>query len=313
MTVRRLLGMDHEAESRGTYHPLLGTNVEIVISAVGPDALAAERLADAAGEAALRELLRLEQVFSIFRPDSDLSLWRSGAAIDPPAELIEVLAAAEHWWRFSAGAFHPAAGALWQCWRRAEAADAPPDPNELARLTAQLATLPFTVVDGELRRVGDCGGVDLHALAKGYIVDRAVEAAGAHEGVIDVLVNAGGDLRHEGGRSRRVGVQNPTDPGGPPARVVELTSGALATSGPVHRGFRIAGRWYGHVLDPRTGYPVEGRPSTTIRARDAMTADALATVIGVLPWTDAADVIGSLDAAALSITAAGQVLAAGDW
>lgn len=299
------------ATSRGVYHPLLGTNVEIRVVATGPGAQAA---AEAGEQAALEEMVRLQAVFSVFDPDSELSRWRAGGADAASDELVEVLAAAQHWWAASGGGFHPATARLRQRWLRAEAEQLLPSDDELAGLAAELRTLPFVVTDGVATRVGDCSGLDLNAIAKGYIVDRGVAVAAGGDGVVDVLVNAGGDLRHVGAEAVRVGVEDPRAPGGEPVRVVDLGEAAMATSGPVHRGFRIGGQWFGHVLDPRTGRPVAERPSTTVRAPDAMTADALATVVGVLDWAEAVRVLQTVPgAAAISIDPAGEVRSSGDW
>ena len=189
-----------------------------------------------------------------------------------------------------------------------------PTDGEVAQLTADLAELPFRVRRGEVTRTGDCSGVDLNAIAKGYIVDRGVGAATAAPGVVDVLVNAGGDLCHHGDRVLRVGVENPSGPGGPPTVVVALADAAIATSGSIHRGFWIAGTWYGHVLDPRTGWPVIDRPSTTVKAPDAMTADAVATVVNVLGWASAAPLVAELpEITALGVDAQGAVQRMGRW
>lgn len=296
------------ATSRGVYHPLLGTNVEIRVSA---DDLAR---AEAGEKAALGEMVRLQSVFSVFDPSSQLSRWRAGGDATPSAELVEVLAAAQHWWRVSGGGFHPATARLRQRWLRAEAEQQLPPSAELKELVASLSDLPYRVEAATATRVADCSGVDLNAIAKGYIVDRGVAAAGATDGVVDVLVNAGGDLRHTGSAILRVGVEDPRNPGGDPIQVVDLTGAALATSGTVHRGFLIGGQWYGHVLDPRTGRPVGERPSTTVRALDAMTADALATVVGVLDWDAAVRVLAEVPgAAALSIDPSGKLRSSGDW
>jgi FAD:protein FMN transferase len=56
----------------------------------------------------------------------------------------------------------------------------------------------------------------------------------------------------------------------------------MATSGLAKRGFRISGTWYSHVIDPRTGWPVDHVSSASVVARNASTADALATVLSVL-------------------------------
>lgn len=303
----------HQQTSTGVYHPLLGTNVEIRVTAAGDSPAAALADAERAEQVALAEMVRLQNVFSVFDPDSELRRWRSDPLLEPPPELVEVLAAAEHWWTVSQGAFHPAIAPLRDRWVRAAADDRVPTDAELSALASSLASLPFTVTDGVVRPTGDCSAIELNAIAKGYIVDRAVAAAEA-AGAITVLVNAGGDLRHSGGAPIRVGVEDPAQPGGQPIRVIELSDGALATSGPVHRGFRVAGHWFGHVLDPRTGWPVVERPSTTIRARDAMTADALATVAGVLDPATASHVLAEVpEAAGLWVAPGGVVTEWGSW
>jgi thiamine biosynthesis lipoprotein len=304
----------HRRTSTGRYHPLLGTNVEIRVDAMSGDAEEAQRQAEAAEQAAVDEMVRLQAIFTVFDEQSDLCRWRTARTDRVPAELVECLAAAEHWWSLSGGAFHPAAAPLRKRWLAAEVDQRLPTGGELNRLTSDLAALPFQVRRGEVVRTGDCSGVDLNAVAKGYIVDRAVDTAARSPGVVDVLVNAGGDLCHRGDRVLRVGVENPTDLGGPPATVVALAGGAIATSGSVHRGFRIAGDWYGHVLDPRTGWPVADRPSTTVRAPDATTADAVATVVNVLGWAGAGRLLADLpEVAVLSVDSQGLVQRAGGW
>ncbi len=304
----------HRRTSTGRYHPLLGTNVEVRVDAVSGDAEEAQRLAEAAENAAVDEMVRLQAVFTVFDPESDLCRWRSGRTDGVPTELAECLAAAEHWWSLSGGAFHPAAARLRERWLAAESDQRLPADVELVRITADLATLPFRARQGQVIRTGDCSGVDLNAVAKGYIVDRAVDTAARSAGVVDVMVNAGGDLCHRGDLVLRVGVENPAELGSAPAAVIALAGGAIATSGSVHRGFRIAGTWYGHVLDPRTGWPVTDRPSTTVRAPDAMTADAVATVVNVLGWADAGPLLADLpQVAVLSVNAQGHVQRRGSW
>lgn len=300
--------------SQGLYQPLLGTNVEIRVTAEAARASDAQAAAEFAERRALDEMVRLQAMFTVFDNDSELCRWRSGRHDAVSAEMVEVLAAAEYWWAVSGGAFHPAAAALRERWLRAEAEQQVPSDVELDALVDDLRELPYTCQGTALVRTGDCTGIELNAIAKGYIVDRGVDAACSIAGVIDVLVNAGGDLRHLGGEQIRVGVEDPRSPGGPPIEVIEFGDGAVATSGPVHRGFRIGSEWFGHVLDPRTGRPVAQRPSTTIRAADAMTADALATVVGVLDWTQACAVLADLpDVAALVVLPAGEVRRSREW
>lgn len=301
------------ATSRGTYHPLLGTNVEVRVSAQAPTPEEARARAAGAEAAVVAEMERLQAVFTIYDAESELSRWRSGRLDEASPELASVLGAAQRWWEFSGGAFHPAVGAVRRRWLRAEAEQELPSGAELDGWALRLAALPFRVEGSLVERTGDCSGVDLNAIAKGYIVDRGVAAA-LRDGACDVLVNAGGDLRHVGDDVVTVGVEDPAAVGGRPLASVVLGNGAIATSGSVHRGFRIGGAWYGHVIDPRTARPVPDRPSTTVRAADAITADALATVVGVLEWEEALSLLDQVPgAAALAVLAGGGLRSAGKW
>jgi FAD:protein FMN transferase len=289
---------------------LLGTVVELRIEAVDAAAAAlAERRA-------LDDIRRLQAVFSVYDPASELCRWRDGSVDVPSAELVEVLALAARWHRRSSGSFNPLTGLFTARWRRAEAEGLAPPDVELETLAGAVATLPYEVVDGRVHRTGDCQSVDLNALAKGWIADRAVASALQTPGVVTVVVNAGGDLAHRGAGSVRVGVENPKRPfdNEPPVDVVQMANAAIATSGGARRGFRVGGRRWSHVLDPRSGRTVEHTLSASVVAADAATADAIATVVGVLPVDEALAFIEPIaDAACLLIDAAGVVHRSRRW
>jgi thiamine biosynthesis lipoprotein len=141
--------------------------------------------------------------------------------------------------------------------------------------------------------------IDLGGIAKGYAVDRAVEAmlnCGATGGLVDI----GGNIRCFGQPSGGkkfwlVGLQNPNDisdfrfpisdfPAGTgmPLLVLQLTDAAVATSGGYRRFALIGGKKYSHIIDPSTGISAENLLSVTIISRTAIDADALSTVVSVL-------------------------------
>lgn len=273
--------------------PLLGAEIRLRVTA------ATEAQADAAQDAAFREIMRLQEIVTVFDEGSELVRWRSGRLERPGPELTEVLRQAHHWWGVSGGAFHPASGVLRAAWLRAEAHGVPPSQAELDTLVAALAQLPFEVDAAGVRRVGDCHSVDLNAIAKGWIVDRAAERAASEPGVTGVLVDAGGDRRALGTESLGDG------PAG---------ASALASLRPDGRGFGVRGRWYSPVLDPRVGRPVEPRGSTEVAAPDAATADALATICAVLAWDEARALVATLPGVGVRVVSAdGRAETAGDW
>ena len=125
--------------------------------------------------------------------------------------------------------------------------------------------------------------LDLGAIAKGFAVDKAVGVLNAR-GVSAALVNLGGNVGvfgpAPGGGPWSVGIQHPRED-----RLigeVRLTEGAVATSGDYDRFFEVDGHRYGHVIDPRTGWPTQGVYSVTVVAPSAVAADALSTAAFVL-------------------------------
>lgn len=265
-----------------THSPMLGTDVEIRVDADPAAALAADA-------AAVGEFERLAAVFSIYDESSELSRWRRGDIDECSAELTEVLTAAEVWHAASGGAFHPAIQPLQLRWQHAAAVDVLPDPAELAELAASCVTLPFTAADGRIERTADCSGVDLNAIARGFIVDRAAVTAFAVPEIDAVMINAGGDLRHLGKGSVLVGIEDPAAlfEGTDPRWRVQVAQAGLSTSGIGKGGFTVAGQSFARLIDPRTGWPVTHTTSASVVASDAMTADALSTVLGVLAPEDA--------------------------
>ena len=280
---------------------VIGTTVELRVQTDG------EAVAMAADAAALAEIDRLVTVFSAFEPTSDLCRWRRGE-VAADGELSHLLSMAAEWYVRSGGAFNPSVGRLTRRWADAAAADVVPDDDELAALAATITAPGQPSPD-----------LTLNALAKGHLADRAAVVAMSIDGVQAVTVNAGGDLVHRGTGSLRVGVEDPRRPydNVSPFTVVTLRAGGLATSGSARRGWRIGGRWYSHVIDPRTGRPVDHVASATVVAPDAATADAIATVVSVLAPAAGIAFVDGLDevpgVAALVIAADRSTWRSGGW
>lgn len=253
------------------------------------------------GEAAAvtgKEFARVEKSLSLFDPESEIA--RLNAA--PPqqatqlgADAAAVLSAALAMAQESGGAFDPTVDPLMKLWgfRDTNSLSAPPDESAIAAVRSvtgwQQIVLEPAMPPGRAasaRRLTERVHLDLGGIAKGFAVDRACDALSRH-GLADFMVNLGGNLRcagdaAEGRRGWRVGVRNPFD-----TRhimgMVTLTNGeAVATSGNYERFVTISGRRYGHILDPRSGQPVEGMAGVTVIASTAMEADALSTALFVL-------------------------------
>lgn len=121
--------------------------------------------------------------------------------------------------------------------------------------------------------------LDFGGIGKEYAVDRAMALA-QRAGPVPLLVNFGGDLCVSGPRANgdawRVAIED-VDSSGHSAGMIELKAGALATSGDAHRHVMSGGVRYGHVLDPRTGWPIDGAPrAVTVHARSCSEAGLIA-------------------------------------
>jgi thiamine biosynthesis lipoprotein len=124
--------------------------------------------------------------------------------------------------------------------------------------------------------------IDLGGVGKEYAVDRAAGLITAEIGDA-FLVNFGGDLYasgpRRGDRPWRVGVDDPDRPGEAVLSRVDLPRGGLATSGDARRYVIFEGRRLGHILNPKTGWPVEGAPrAVTVLAGTCVEAGTLSTL-----------------------------------
>ncbi len=254
---------------------VLGTRLDVVVAAGD------ESLAKRAGEAILKEIGRLDAVFNTRRPDSEISRLNVADRMAVSPEMFHVLSSAEQWRQASGGGFDGRLGRTLGLWEKAGAEA--PDPAALAAARAGLAD---PVLDATAGTVARPAGVsfDLDAIAKGYIIDAALEAGRrAAPEITGLAVSLGGDLRcwgqAPGAEAWDVGVADPAHPfdNGPPAAIARLSDQAIATSGRGMRDWQVAGRSLSCTVDPRTGRPVEAVVSATAVADTAMDADALAT------------------------------------
>lgn len=257
---------------------ILGTR--LFLSIVAPDA----QVALAAARAARAEIDRLDGVLNTRRPDSELSLLNGSAVRAVSRDLFTVVEAAEAWRNATSGAFSGRLGRMIDAW--ATTTSTLPDPGRLQDLAAEAAAA-HVELDLASRTISrpDSVRFALDALAKGYIVDRALAAIRATEGVCGALVDIGGDIAAWGQGPRSggwcVGLPDPRTPvdNAPLFDAVRLENAAIATSGRGPRDRIVAGRRISPTLDPRNGQPVFHSVSASVVASTAMEADALASAL----------------------------------
>ncbi|MBA4015581.1 MAG: FAD:protein FMN transferase ApbE [Pirellula sp.] len=238
------------------------------------------------------ELERLEQIFSLYREQSELSRWNAAPAGDwlvVSDDLFRVARQALQLAEETDGAFDPTVAPLVRLWRMNEAtADwRPPTPAAVRATLASVGRrhLELRPAPPAIRKRRAGVELDLNAVVEGYAIDRLVELLQA-AGVRGALVELGGEFRAFGrrgdGRPWRVGIEDPRRPASLYA-VVDLVDGALATSGDYRQALVYEGVRYAHLLDPRTGSPItHSGTAVSVLADDALTADGWATALMIL-------------------------------
>jgi thiamine biosynthesis lipoprotein len=228
--------------------------------------------------AAFEAIDQVDRLMSIYKSTSEVSILNSQGKASISPQTREVIEAAIRFSQITNGAFDITVKPLVDLWKEAAAQNQIPSQQDIAELL-QLIGGRILLKEGVARFVEEGMGIDLGGIAKGYAVDRAIGVL-IERGISRALVNAGGDLYALGRWT--VGIQHPQEEAKIYGRLTAKDE-AVATSGSYWLYSIIQGRKFSHIIDPRTGIPVQDTPiSVTIIAADATTADALATGVFVL-------------------------------
>lgn len=247
---------------------------EVLLPSMSPSA------ALAIGRVAAQEAWRIERKFSRYRDDS-VTAWihhNRGTPVEVDEETAALIHFASQCFDLSEGLFDITSGVLRRVWTF-DGSDRIPDAAAVHQL---LPIIGFQKLQWNPPRLFLPQGMELDfgGIGKEYAVDRAYDLLAAHD-AIPFLVNFGGDLRANRPPLHgpwQVGIERP-DTEREPTLLLDLERGALATSGDSRRYLLKDGIRYGHVLDPRTGWPVLGAPrSVTVAASTCTEAGLLATM-----------------------------------
>lgn len=235
-----------------------------------------------------REMRRLERMFSLFLPESDIcQLNRDGCRHQCPPEFVAVIREACRLHACSDGAFDVTVQPLWQLMQAADFAAGQPDKDALAEALGKVGSEQLEV-DGLTVRFARPGmAITLNGIAQGFITDRITGLLHSG-GVRHALVNMG-EYRalgpHVSGRAWELGIRPPgADMGLEGAGMIDtvpLENAALAVSGGYGHPFDAEGRRH-HLLHPRTGESLPADRSVVVSAPTATLADALSTACAVL-------------------------------
>lgn len=257
------------------------------------------------------EAQRIEQKFSRYRDDNVIAAINraAGERVAVDEEINRLLDYAETCWQLSDGAFDITSGVLRRAWKF-DGSDRLPEQAQIDELLPLVGWQKVQREAGSIRLPAGME-IDFGGIGKEYAVDRALMLASAQTDAA-LLVNFGGDLAcngtsapgllpddaSTGGNSRAtrtwtVGVEKP---GGGVARLLRFRAGSLTTSGDARRFLLKDGVRYGHILDPRTGWPVRDAPrSVTVVARTCIEAGTLST-LAILRGREAGEFLAAQEA-----------------
>ncbi|SHI17614.1 thiamine biosynthesis lipoprotein [Sporobacter termitidis DSM 10068] len=260
-------------------------------------------------------LAHYEQLFSVNVESSDIYKINhaSGAPVQVDPDTIDVIRESVGYSEASGGLFDITVGALSTLWNIE--GDAPKVPPE-DQIAAAMKTIDYNniVISGDTVALKDKDArLDLGGVAKGFIADKVRDYLKS-KGVGRAIINLGGNVEVIGSKAADtpwiVGVQQPFMDRNEDIGFLYVADKSVVTSGIYERYFVQDGKLYAHILDPRTGYPVENNlSSVTIVSDNSKQGDGLAATCFLLGVEKATQLVESMDdIQAIFITKDGQVI-----
>ncbi len=264
-----------QREARTSFFAM-DTYVTLTVCGKDGDALAGE---------AQREMERMERLWSVTDPDSELSALNREGEARVGAETAALLRFSLEMAERTDGTLDPTIYPVLTAWGFTTDEKRVPSGEEIAGALERVGYEKVIPEDGGRVRLEDGAQLDLGAVAKGYAGERIAEYL-RERGVRSALLDLGGNVEAVGskpdGSPWKLGLRDPLSDG--LIATISAVDLAVVTSGSYERFFIGAdGKRYGHILDPSTGYPVDsGLLSATVLAKNGGLADALSTALFVM-------------------------------
>lgn len=252
-------------------------------------------------EKAIREafeaLKKVDALMSTYKEDSEISILNREGKAQVSEETLEVIEDAIKFSNLTDGAFDITCRPLINLWKKAKKEEKAPTEEEIEEAISLVGYQRIILEGNQIRLEKKGMQIDLGGIAKGYAVDKAIEALKKNN-IKRALVNAGGDLYALGtdrqGEKWQIGVQDPREED-KIIDIIKVKDRAVATSGDYRRYFTLEGKRFSHIVNPKTGLTVQDVPmSVTIIGPDATTTDALSTGVFVLGPEEGMKLIESL-------------------
>lgn len=255
---------------------LMGTVFEIKIFA--SDESSAKKLISEAFD----EISRLEKIFSVFIPGSEISKLNAAGDAAVCAEAVELIKTSKYYSEISDGAFDITVLPLIELWKNSKKEGKMPSVAAIEKAKKLIGSKKI-FIDEKNKRISFAEKgmkIDFGGIAKGYAVDRAYGLL-KKSGIKTGMVNAGGNMRVWGNRVWKIALQNPRNKT-EYVTVLRLKNESVATSGDYERYFFLDKKRVSHIINPLSGYSADKSISATIITENATDADALSTAVFVM-------------------------------
>ena len=259
---------------------------------------------DRIAQTCIREARRFEQKYSRYLDHSITSQINSAAgqhSTDIDQETHAILSFAGVCYAQSGGLFDITSGVLRRVWNKH--IKSLPEWTELKSCLDLIGWSKVDLSDNSIYLPMKGMELDFGGVVKEYAVD-ALTVMAKKLGIVHGLINLGGDIGiigpRPGGEPWPIGIVHPQNKDTAIA-TIELTSGAITTSGGYERYFEIDGTKYSHLVNPKTGWPVESLQSVTIAADKAIVAGSISSIALLKNETESLDWLQASGAAYLAI------------
>ena len=257
-------------------------------------------------DACMQKCAHYEDLLSAQKKNSDVWNINHSApqAVKVSPETLSLAKIALHYARLSVGAVASNNGRLSDLWNFTGDPPGPvPDPKQLKALASHVGfeKLKMDEDASTIALTDKEAALDLGGIAKGFIADELKTYLLA-QGVHSAIINLGGNVLLVGGKTPSstlsdfaVGIQEPFGATGDFAAVVEAQDKSIVSSGTYERYFKSGDKLYHHLLNPKTGYPVQnGLSGVTIVSDRSVDGDALSTTCFILGEKKGLQLVNSL-------------------
>lgn len=295
------------------FENVMGTSFEMRVKANS------SKQASLAEKVVLQEIKRLSAILSGYDSQSEFSKWMrtQNTPIKVSPELLEVISLFDVWQTKTNGALSAAAEVTVTLWKEAAKTQILPTKEAIAGAVNESAKPHWLINKNEqtLTHISSAP-LMLNSFVKSYIMEKAAEKLYNTLHINNMILNIGGDILVKGEDPTNITIANPLAAAinDAPVDIVRSENKFIATSGNYKRGYLIQGKWYSHIVDPRTGKPVEEIIAATVIAPKATDAGALATAFNVLSVEESKQLaLQYPDAAYLIITKNGEQIKSSNW